>query len=143
MITVKNISSATVVISAPDVKFRRKLAPGRTVNLSQEAYDEFTYNEGFTNLVRNGFLKVDGVNAEVNEIIEPAKTAVSTEELKSILEKRDITNFARIITNAAPATRDSVVALAVEMRVTDSAFSALIKKHCGVDIIDAIAAQSE
>ena len=38
-IQVKNVSSATVVITAPDVRLRRELVPGRIVPLTQEEID--------------------------------------------------------------------------------------------------------
>lgn len=143
MISIKNISSATVVVSAPDVKFRRKLAPGREIGMNQETYDELSFDSGFEHLVKNGFLKVKGVKADEVAVIETKATIAERDDIKKILEDRDITKFAKIIPTASTATKESILALATELRVTDSAFSALIKKYCGVDIIDAIAAQSE
>lgn len=143
MISVKNISSATVVIAARDVNFRRKLAPGREVSMTQEVYDELSFDSGFEHLVTNGFLKIKGAKAEEVAVIEPTQNVVERDEIKKILEDRDITKFAKMIPNASTATKESILALATELRVTDSAFSALIKKYCGVDIIDAIATQAE
>ena len=39
MIKVRNISSYTIYVVAPDFNFHRKLTPGREVIVSQEVYD--------------------------------------------------------------------------------------------------------
>lgn len=143
MISVKNVSSATVIIAAKDVNFRRKLAPGREVTMPQEVYDELSFDSGFEHLVSNGFLKVKGAESEEVAVIESNQNVVELDEIKKILKERDITNFAKIIPNASTATKEAIVSTAIEMRVADAPFSALIKKYCDINIIDAIAAQSE
>lgn len=143
MISVKNVSSATVIVAAKDVNFRRKLAPGREISMPREVYDELSFDTGFEHLVSNGFLKIKGAEVEQAAVIESSKNVVELNDIKKILADRDITSFAKMIPNASTATKEAVVALAVEMRVADAPFSALIKKYCGVNIIDAIAAQSE
>ena len=55
-----------------------------------------------------------------------------------MLEKQDITAFAKFIPNAAPAEKDTVVQLAVDMGITNGGFVTLIKKYCDVDVISAI-----
>lgn len=144
MITVKNISSSTVVLVSQDTKFHRKLAPGRTVPMSDEVYDELSFDNGFQTLISNGFIKVEGIDATQHEIVDTTDNNIlSRDELKAIYEKEDITAFAKMIGNASTATKETAVELAVEMRMTKPAFTALIKKYCGVDIIQAIAARAE
>jgi len=55
-----------------------------------------------------------------------------------MLDKSDITAFAKFIPTATEAEKDSVVQLAVDKGITHSGFVALIKKYCDVDIINAI-----
>ena len=56
MIKVKNISTNDVYIIAHDMKFRRKLAPGREIGLEKDVYDELTFDIGFEKFIRNGIV---------------------------------------------------------------------------------------
>lgn len=143
MIKVKNISSSSVTILCRDLKFRRKLPVGREIPVAKEVYDELCYDSGFQAMVKFGMLKVTGAEAEEAEVIETDYKALSTDEIKEIFETKNITKFAQIIPNAAPATKESIVKLAVEMRIIDAGFVSLIKKYCDVNIMDAISAQAE
>ena len=60
-ITVKNISSATVVLSIPEISFNRSLTPGRTIPISQEDYDNLVFDPGVQNMVRGGYIKFEGL----------------------------------------------------------------------------------
>ena len=143
MIQIKNIGSSTVTIICPDFKFRRKLPLGREIPVAKEIYDELCYDTGFQSMVKFGMLKVSGAEIEDAEVIETEYEALSADEIKEIFEKKDITKFAKMIPNAAPATKESIVKLAVEMRMIDAGFVALINKYCNVNIMDAITAQAE
>lgn len=144
-IQVKNVSSATVVITAPDVRLRRELVPGRTVGLTSEEFEELSFDPGMQNLLRAGYLKVTGKDEEAKELVQDAVSqaqegaVLSVEEIRKIYANSDITTFAKTIANASPATRETMVKLAVEMNITLPAFTALIKKYCDVDVIQAIA----
>lgn len=136
-ITVKNISNANITIIANDLKFRRELAPGRAIQMTNEVFDELTFDNGFQNLISAGYIKVSGV--EDNGIINaPEVEVVDIIELEKIMKERNITRFAQIVPTALPATKTAIVELAVKYDVTDRAFSALIQKYCGVDILKAI-----
>lgn len=141
MISIKNIGTATVTVLANEYKFRRKLVPGRSVPVPDEVYDALTYDPGFQAFVRGGFIKVENVNAEEQEIIESDNIIVAADDIKLMFQNKDITQFSKVIPNASPATKEAIVKLAVEMRAVDNVFVALIKKYCGIDIIQAIAAQ--
>lgn len=136
-ITVKNISSATAVLSVPEIKFNRSLTPGRAIPITQEQYDDLLFDAGIQTMVRNGYIRFEGVEegaeVEVNE--EAIKDKATIEEMMS---NRDISAFARFIPGASPAAKDTIVQYAVENNITDNAFTALIKKYCNVDIINAI-----
>ena len=143
MIQIKNIGSSTVTIICPDFKFRRKLPLGREIPVAKEIYDELCYDTGFQSMVKFGMLKVSGAEIEDAEVIETDYTVLSADGIKEIFETKDITKFAKIIPNAAPATKDSIVKLATEMRIVDAGFVALINKYCNVNVMDAISAQAE
>lgn len=141
MIKIKNISSYTLYVIAPDFKFHRKLMPNREVGVSQEIYDELTFDNGFEKLVRNGSLKVTGVDETVSEVINVPFETLSPAEIKKIYEDKDYAKFTKVIQKASPATKESMVSVAVEMRISDNAFVSLIKKYCDVNIIEAISVQ--
>ena len=160
MIKVKNISSSSVTILCRDMKFRRKLPVGREIPIAKEVYDELCYDTGFQAMVKFGMLKVTDYSEEVikdydfeyfltQKKADDAEedttdyNALSTDEIKEIFETKNITKFAQIIPNAAPATKESIVKLAIEMRIIDAGFVSLIKKYCDVNIMDAISAQAE
>ena len=136
-ITIKNISSATVVISVPEISFNRTLVPGRSIPITKEIYDDLLFEPGVQNMIRGGYIVVSGVEegAEVDVNKESIKDKASIEAM--ILNK-DITAFAKYIPNASPAARETIVQCVVNNNITDNAFTALIKKYCGVDVITAI-----
>ena len=136
MITVKNISSSLVVLTVPDLRFRRELMPGREVPLSQDEYDTMMFDPGINAMIHSHFIRFSGVDSDKEAVQENKVFEVN--EIKDMLEKLDITRFAKFIPNAAPAEKDTVVKLAVELGVTNTGFVTLIKKYCGVDIINAI-----
>lgn len=143
MIKVKNISTNDVYVIARDMKFRRKLAPGREIGLEKDVYDELTFDNGFEKFVRNGILRVSGVNENESEVIASPFEVLSADEIKKIFEEKDYVKFTKTIQNASPATKDSIVELAVKMRVTDNAFVALINKYCNINLVEAIANQAQ
>lgn len=140
-ITIKNVSSSNVAIVAHDAKYRRELVPGREVAISNEIYEELMFEPGILNLIKAGFIRFSGDDAEeAIEIAASTNTEVAEKkDIEEILKARDITKFSRLISKASVATRESIVKLAVEIGVTDKPFIALIKKYCDVDVIEAIA----
>ena len=136
-VTIKNISSATVVLSFNDLKFRRDLTPGRTVTVDRETYDEMSFDPGFSSMIDEHYLVISGLDEDE---LSPAANAPTygVDEIKRMFDTLDITSFAKMIPTAAPAEKESIVQVAIDKKVTNNAFVALIKKYCDVDIISAI-----
>lgn len=138
-ITVKNISSANLVIIAPNLRFRRELVPGRTIPLTSEEYEELSFDSGFAALLNGHYIRLDGVPEEEQMVtVDNADKIYDVSTIAKILDEGDITSFAKFLPTAAQAEKDTVVKLAVEKGITNSGFTALIKKYCGVDVISAI-----
>lgn len=136
-ITVKNISSGTVVISVPEISFNRSLSPGRVIPITQEQYDDLLFDPGVQVLARAGYIKFFG--AEKGEELEVKEGSIKDkDEIEAMMAKRDIVAFAKYIPNASPAAKEVIVNYAVKNNVVDNAFTALIKKYCDVDVINAI-----
>lgn len=139
-VTVTNMSSGKVVIISEDYHFRRELAPGRTIPIPEEVFEELSFDDGFQNLITDGAIKINGLTEENEGMLRtlPEESTVPVNEIKQILEDRDITKFAKMIPVASEAARGVVVQYAIELNITEPAFCALIKKYCDVDIVNAI-----
>ena len=136
-VTVTNISSATIVINSPELRIRRELIPGRTIAFSHEDFEQLMFDPGFESLIKDHYLAVNGLEEENAPVVDDEK-AFSSSEIERMLDNLDITSFARFIPTAREAERDTVVKLAIEKGITNTAFVTLIKKYCDVDIISAI-----
>ena len=143
MIKVKNISASTATLVCRDLRFRRSLAPGREISISREVYDELSFDVGFETMIRWGIIRVSGAEEEGAEIIVSDKKALSVDEINEIFEAKDYAKFAQVIKEASPATKESIIAIAVEKRIIDNGFAGLINKYCGISLLDAIANQAE
>ena len=138
-ITMKNISSGTVVVSAPNIRFRRELTPGRVVSLTKEEYEELSFDTGFSALLNGHYIKLQGLEEDKQAVaIDGADKVFEMNDIVRMLDKLDITSFAKFLPSAAEAEKETVVKLAVEKGITNPGFTALIKKYCDVDIISAI-----
>lgn len=140
-IRIKNISTNLVSLYVPNIHFNRELMPGREIPVSQEEYEELTFDAGFMSLVNGHYLKVVGVEEE--QAVEVVENVYEASEIEKMLVNGDITKFAKFIPNATEAEKESAVTLAVEHKITNAGIVALIKKYCGIDVISAIAAKHD
>ena len=136
-IRIKNISTNLVSLYVPNIHFNRELMPGREIPVSQEEYEELTFDTGFMQLVSGHYVKILGVEEE--QAVEVVENVFEASEIEQMLVKNDITKFAKFIPNATDAEKESAVTLAVEHKITNSGIVALIKRYCDVDVINAIA----
>ncbi len=136
-VIIKNISSATVVLSFPDTHIiRRELIPGRSISIPREEYEEMSYDAGFNGLIEAHYLSVSNLGEE-----DAPVTAAPIYDVKAIADMLDtlnVTAFAKMIPTAAQAEKETIVELAINKGITHPAFVALIKQYCDVDIIEAI-----
>lgn len=136
-IRIKNVSTSLVSLYAPSIKLNRELTPGRVIPITEEEYEELTFDPGFLALLNGHYLVVEGLDksqqvAEVGPVFDANK-------INDMLIKNDVTAFAKFIPTATEAEKESAVTLAVEHKITNAGIVALIKKYCNVDIISAIA----
>ena len=136
MIKIKNASTSLVSLYVPAIKLNRELTPGRTITITEEEYDELTFDPGFMALVNGHYIVIEGVEAD-KQVAEVGPVFDASHIQKMLLDN-DVTAFAKFIPNATDAEKDSAVTLAVEHKITNSGIVALIKKYCGVDVINAI-----
>ena len=105
-------------------------------------YEDLMYEPGVQNMIRGGYIKVDGVQEE-RAVIETPTNVMEKDEIVKMIEDKDITAFAKYIQIAPSAAKDTIVQYVVDHNITDNAFTALIKKYCGVDVIQAIAVKHQ
>ena len=142
-ITLKNISSATVVVGSPNSNMRsRSLAPNRVISLTPEEYEDLMYEPGIQNMIRGGYIKISGVE-EDRQVIETPANVIEKDSIIKMIDNRDITAFAKYIKVAPSAAKDTIVQYVVENNITDNAFTALIKKYCDIDVIQAISVKHQ
>lgn len=140
-IKIKNVSTSLISLYLPAIRFNRELMPGREIPVSEEEYEELTFDTGFMSLVNGHYLKITGVEEE--QQVEVVENVVEASEIEKMLVENDVTKFAKFIPSATEAERESAVTLAVEHKITNAGIVALIKKYCDVDIIQAIAAKHD
>ena len=135
-IQIKNISTCMVSLQAPGVSFNRELAPGRTIPLTQEEYDELAYDVGFSALLNGHYIKLLGLEEEKQ--VEIVENIVEATEIEKMLVSGDVTKFAKFIPTASVAEKESAVKLAIDHKITNAGIVGLIKRYCDVDVINAI-----
>ena len=138
-ITIKNISTATITITDENItpRYRVVLTPGREIPIKRENYESLTFDSGFNNLVTAHFIKIKGLSEEeAVEAIDNNKV-YEVADIEAFFDKKDYAGFAKFLPTATMAEKDTVVELATKKGVTDSGFTVLIKKYCGVDVINA------
>ena len=140
-VKIRNVSTSRVSLYAPSVRLNRMLDPGRVIALSDEEYEELTFDSGFVALVNGHYLKVENVEQErqvqvVGEVFDAGK-------IEKMLVEGNVTAFAKFIPKATVAEKESAVTLAVEHKITNAGIVALIKKYCDVDVINAIAVKHD
>lgn len=140
MVSIKNTSNSNVVISVPDLDFRRELVPSRTVSIEKEKFEELSFDPGLQSLIRGGFLTVSGLDEEEASMVEaPLGETTTREDVKKIYKTKDYAKFVKLVKNASPAAKEIITQVAVEEKLTDTGFVQLIKQYCdNFDVIGAI-----
>ena len=88
-------------------------------------------------LIRGHYIKVEGIE-EDERVEEETSPVFDVAAIEAFFTKNDVTGFAKFIPTATAAEKETVVRIAVDRGITSPAFTALIKKYCDVDVINAI-----
>lgn len=141
MIKVKNVSTSLVSLYVPAIKLNRELTPGRAITVTEDEYDELTFDPGFMALVNGHYIVVEGI--EENKKVADVGPVFDASHIQKMLIDNDVTAFARFIPHATEAEKESAITLAIEHKITNNGIVTLIKKYCGVDVINAIAVKHD
>lgn len=136
-VKIKNTSSYRISIILDNVRYRRDLNPGAETTLPEDVFEEFNYDNGCRNYVRNGFIKVITDDEVIKEAIPEMPKDVDM-DAEILVTKKSVQELALILKDASPAMKDKIVAAAIKHSAVDAARVALIKTHCGVDVLNAL-----
>lgn len=140
-VKIKNISSYDVLITLPNVRYRRDLRPGQTSDLADDVFEEFNFDPGCRAYVRNGFIKVITEDETIKETLEVAPENIDL-DVDDLLKNKPIAEFAQIMKTASDSLKNKIVDRAMALSITDVAHNSVIKACCGVDILAALALQN-
>lgn len=136
---IKNISRYNVNIFLPNVHFSRELRPGQETTVTEDVFEDFSFDEGCRNFIRHGFLQVITEDEAVSERVVTAEQTTAAEiDIDDLLLHQPIANLSQVLKNASIAFLDSIAARAIELSIADEAHCNIIKKYTGVDVIKAI-----
>ena len=136
-VKIKNSSNYRISVILDNVRYRRDLNPGAETTLPEDVFEEFNYDNGCRNYVRNGFIKVITDDEEIKEAIPEMPKDVDM-DAEILVTKKSVQELALILKDASPAMKDKIVAAAIKHSAVDAARVALIKTHCGVDVLNAL-----
>jgi hypothetical protein len=136
-VKIKNTSSYKISIILDNVRYRRDLNPGAETTMPEDVFEEFNYDNGCRNYVRNGFIKVITEDEVIKEAIPemPKDVDMDADEL---VTKKTVQELALVLKNASPSMKEKIVTAAIKNSAMDAARVALIKQHCGVDVLNAL-----
>lgn len=134
-ITMKNISTATVVIATDT--FRKVLQPGREVPITRANYEDLMFDPGFNNMLKGHYIVVNGLPEE-QQVVKDDSAIYDVQAINDMLDNKKYVEFSKFLTTAAPAEKETVIKLAIDKGITDNGFVSLIEKYCNIDVIGAI-----
>jgi hypothetical protein len=136
-VKIKNTSSYKISIILDNVRYRRDLNPGAETTMPEDVFEEFNYDNGCRNYVRNGFIKVITEDEVIKEAIPemPKDVDMDADEL---VTKKTVQELALVLKTASPSMKEKIVTAAIKNSAMDAARVALIKQHCGVDVLNAL-----
>lgn len=139
-IKIKNTSTYRISIILDNVRYRRDLNPGQETTIPEDAFEEFNYDNGCRNYVRNGFLKVITDDEDIKESIPVAPVDIDV-DAADLVTNKTVQELNKVLQSASPSLKEKIVSEAIKHSVSDSARVALIRAHCGVDVLQALALQ--
>lgn len=136
-VKIKNTSNYRISIILDNVRYRRDLNPGAETAIPDDAFEEFNYDNGCRNYVRNGFIKVITEDEGIKEAIPEMPKDVDI-DAEILLTKKTVQELALVLKDASPAMKEKIIAAAIKHSIADPGRVALIKTHCGVDVLNAL-----
>lgn len=135
-VKIKNTSTYRISIILDNVRYRRDLNPGAEAVMPEEVFEEFNYDNGCRNYVRNGFIKVITEDEVIKEAIPEMPKDVDLDADEVV--KNSVQELAKVLKDASPSMKEKIVAAAIKHSIADPARVALIKTHCGIDVLQAM-----
>ena len=137
---IKNTSNFVVSIILNNVRYRRDLNPGQETNLPEDVIEEFNFDPGCRAYVKSGFITVITFDEEVKDVFGTVPTDGDI-DIADLLTKKTVNDLAMALKNGSDAFKEKVVSEAMRLGVTDAVRCSLIKHHCDIDVLQALALQ--
>ncbi|MDD4876979.1 MAG: hypothetical protein PHQ86_07640 [Dehalococcoidales bacterium] len=143
-IPVKNTSNNELLISLPDIRFKRKWPAGATFKIDLSILQEAIYDGGFMTLMNKGILFIDSKEARVElgleeeDAKEPTIKVYTGAQILKLLKASPTDEFVAALDSMSNEQRLMVADIAIEQKTTDINKAEAIKKACGVDVVKAI-----
>lgn len=143
-VKIKNLLGHDVVISVPEMRFRREIHPNQIVTIDSEKLDEAMSYTGVENLFRYGYLRVDSdiedIGTEAFEDLgidlEENHKLVSVDELVKILEEGTDAELQEILDTSTEERNQVIIAAALKADGLTYSKMKMIDKHTGENIIN-------
>ena len=117
-VKIKNTSNYRISIILDNVRYRRDLNPGAETAIPEDAFEEFNYDNGCRNYVRNGFIKVITEDEGIKEAIPEMPKDVDI-DAEILLTKKTVQELALVLKDASPAMKEKIIAAAIKHSVAD------------------------
>lgn len=141
-VKVKNLSTFTITINLPNVRFRRDLAPKQTMVLPEDVFDEFNYDPGCQNFIKGGFVQVitDDVELKSQLSVQPEKKTAADVNVKYLLTEAPVKDLITVVKDKelSPALKEEFIETARELKITDLARCNVLKQYLGFDCFKAV-----
>ena len=89
MIKIKNASTSMVSLYVPSIKLNRELIPGRSIPVTEEEYEELTFDPGFMALVNGHYLVIEGIR-EDQQVADVGPVFDASHIEKMLVNKKDL-----------------------------------------------------
>lgn len=117
---IRNTVNHSVILVVDDLRLRREILPGQTINIDSDKFEEAMTYPGVKNLFRYGFLRAENITEEVQEAMEDAGLSedeihgyLSMDELVKAFEEEPVDKVKELLANC-PAERFDFVLEAMD-----------------------------
>lgn len=159
---IKNMTTATIGLSIPEINFKRSLAPNRSIPIDEKIAKELEYDAGAVSMLRNGAfiiydeddmvdsrkmgateLVVKGLERGTDDAMGTEQVILSEEEALKVVREGSVSDFTKAIKSGSDVTKMNLKEAVISLQKLDPVYVKLIKDYVGVDVLKAIQLKSQ
>lgn len=138
--------NGTVGVSLASRAFQREWrAKGQAIQIPFEVLEEAIYDPGFKNMIDQGILTIDNLEAAIELGLEPDEAqkpvnhpVYEDTELRRLLLAATINEFEEALKKMPVEPKRALAEMAITLKIRDGNKMALIKKYQNIDVSKAI-----